>query len=106
MESRPKTGESRFEKADQYEISALACEIERSRKRPPSRVALRRGRLLSVGALGGRFTCCGGIADFDPLRVAPETLERIERPGLGCEHMNDEGEEVHQDPLGAIVAFD
>ena len=51
-------------------------------------------------------SAAGAVPHFDPLGVAPEPLERIERARLRREDMDDEGEEVHQDPIGAVVAFD
>ncbi len=43
---------------------------------------------------------------LNPLGIAPQTLERIKRPRLRREDVDDEREVVHQDPLGAVVPFD
>ena len=43
---------------------------------------------------------------LDALGVAPETLERVEIARLRREHVHDEREEIHEDPLRAIVALD
>ena len=48
----------------------------------------------------------GLVADVDPLSIAPQPLERVELARLRREDVDDEGEEVHQDPLGAVVALD
>ena len=46
------------------------------------------------------------VGDLDADGVTPEALETIEVPLLRREDVHDEREEIHQDPLRAIVAFD
>src|SRR4051794_41916825 len=43
----------------------------------------------------------GFLADFDSFSISPEPLERIERPCLWRENMDEERGGVHQEPLGA-----
>ena len=61
MEKAKENPETAGVKRDQYEISAFVRTMERSRMRC---------------MLRGRFTRCRRIADFDPLRVTPEALDR------------------------------
>src|SRR3954463_16562883 len=42
---------------------------------------------------------------FDPFRVAPQPLERVEAAALAAEDVHDEVEVVEQYPFGAIDTF-
>src|SRR5688572_20313233 len=46
-----------------------------------------------------------GFGHLNSFRVPPETLERIEVTSLWREDMDDETEEVHENPLGTVVPF-
>ncbi len=57
-----------------------------------------------LGARGFVARCV--VGDVDPLGISPQAFEGIEAPRLRRKHVDDEGEKVHQDPVGAIVPLD
>ena len=68
---------------------------QRAARRIDRRASVSRGRTALVF-----------VRDLDPFGTTPEALERIEDAGLRSEHVHDEVEEIHQDPLGSLRAFD